>query len=125
MNTLIFLAMSALVSSCATIESETTEHEATLTETVRVGESITIPLPANPTNGYCWNVYKKPSYCSVDIKASPPTDRERIDSAYVEYITITGKKAGEEVIELRYSRPRELPPIDPNDNCTIRVTVSD
>ncbi len=125
MNTLIFLAMSALVSSCATIENETTKPEATLTETMRVGESRIFALPASPSTGYGWNVNKKPSYCSVDIKASPLVDRAQIDEACDEYITITGKKAGEEVIELHYSRPRELPPIDPNDSCTIRVTVTD
>ncbi len=139
MKTLIFLAMSALVSSCATIDGEgdttkpeVTKPEAPSTLTMRVGESKLISLPSNPTTGYCWSVAKAPAYCTAEIKEYATSESAklgesdvRIGAASVANITITGKKAGEEVIELRYSRPWEKTPAAPEDTHSIAVKVTE
>lgn len=92
---------------------------------LKVGETATIVLEANPTTGYQWEPAVEPDAAVVRIVSDnyEAPDSDAMGAAGSQRIVIEGVAAGTTELELKYIRPWE-PDATPAETATYQVTVA-
>jgi predicted secreted protein len=99
--------------------------EPSLPVTASVGQSIAVPLRANPSTGYSWNVLDPgdPSVLTFVDRSYESSDPDADGSGGVETLVFLAQGAGETVVVLAYSFEGDVPTTDPAELVELTVTV--
>jgi inhibitor of cysteine peptidase len=99
--------------------------EPSLPVTATVGQTIAVPLDANPTTGYSWIVVDAgdPAVVAFAGTSYEQSEPETDGGGGVETVVFEARGVGETVVVLAYAFEGDVPTTDPAELVELAVTV--